>query len=431
MMAFEADRMTGLVLKDENVLPERDVVLEEYNMRVANNPDARLTEQAMAALYLNHPYGRPVIGWHHEIEKLTREDALAFYKRFYAPNNATLVIAGDVDAQEIRPRSKRPSARCRRSPPFRRLASVRRNRCRSRRGRSRLPILASNNPSCDAIISRLRTTAAAAKPGAGCARAIDWRRQQLLSLPRAGRRQAARRQRQRLLSGHRARSDPFSIAAAPKPGVSFAEVEQAIDAVIANLTTNPSPPRTSNGEEPVDRAGDLRQDNQATLARWYGAAVTVGLSVDDIRNWPDRIRAVTAAQVRDAAQKWLSRTQSVTGYLIKDTTPKREEKGREINPNRRGAPHPSPPMLRIDLLRHQSFVRSAKIQHLVTPGGIEAWFVQDATVPLVAMEYAFAGGATQDPADKPGVATWSPACSTKAPAISTPRPSMNGSTAAP
>ncbi|WP_199763383.1 M16 family metallopeptidase, partial [Bradyrhizobium guangdongense] len=103
MMEFEADRMTGLVLKDENVLPERDVVLEEYNMRVANNPDARLNEQIMAALYLNHPYGRPVIGWHQEIEKLDREDALAFYRRFYAPNNAILVIAGDVDAAEIRP----------------------------------------------------------------------------------------------------------------------------------------------------------------------------------------------------------------------------------------------------------------------------------------------------------------------------------------
>src|ERR1700757_2684502 len=103
MMEFEADRMTGLILKDENVLPERDVVLEEYNMRVANNPDARLTEQIMAALYLNHPYGRPVIGWHHEIEKLTREEALAFYRRFYAPNNAILVIAGDVTADEVRP----------------------------------------------------------------------------------------------------------------------------------------------------------------------------------------------------------------------------------------------------------------------------------------------------------------------------------------
>src|SRR5215470_9466806 len=103
MMEFEADRMTGLVLKDENVLPERHVVLEEYNMRVANNPDARLNEQIMAALYLNHPYGRPVIGWHQEIEKLDREDALAFYKRFYAPNNAILVIAGDVEVKDIRP----------------------------------------------------------------------------------------------------------------------------------------------------------------------------------------------------------------------------------------------------------------------------------------------------------------------------------------
>src|SRR5262245_29418781 len=103
MVEFEADRMTGLILKDENVLPERDVVLEEFNMRVANNPDARLTEQIMAALYLNHPYGRPVIGWRQEIEKLDREDALAFYKRFYAPNNAILIVAGDVETNEVRP----------------------------------------------------------------------------------------------------------------------------------------------------------------------------------------------------------------------------------------------------------------------------------------------------------------------------------------
>src|SRR5260370_4887290 len=91
MIEFEADLMTGLILKDENVLPERDVVLEEFNMRVANNPEARLVEQIMAALYLNHPYGRPVIGWHQEIEKLDREDALAFYRRFYAPNKAIVI----------------------------------------------------------------------------------------------------------------------------------------------------------------------------------------------------------------------------------------------------------------------------------------------------------------------------------------------------
>src|SRR5258707_6015066 len=102
MMEFEADRMTGLILKDENVLPELNVVLEEQNMRVANNPAARLGEQMEAALYLNHPYGRPVIGWRHEIEQLDREGALEVYRRFYSPNNAILVVAGGVTPEEIR-----------------------------------------------------------------------------------------------------------------------------------------------------------------------------------------------------------------------------------------------------------------------------------------------------------------------------------------
>jgi zinc protease len=120
----------------------------------------------------------------------------------------------------------------------------------------------------------------------------------------------------------------FAISASPKSGVSFAEVEQVIDGVIADIAQNPV------------RAEDLErvktqliaeaiyaQDNQAVLARWYGGALTTGLSIEDIRSWPDRIRAVTAAQVQQAAQKWLEKKRSVTGYLIKDTaTAKREEK---------------------------------------------------------------------------------------------------------
>src|SRR6202046_1188588 len=102
MMAFEADRITGLVLNDDVVRPELNVVLEEQNMRIANNPNSRLAEQMDAALYLNHPYGRPTIGWRPEIEKLDRDDALAFYRRFYSPNNAIVVVAGDVTADEVK-----------------------------------------------------------------------------------------------------------------------------------------------------------------------------------------------------------------------------------------------------------------------------------------------------------------------------------------
>src|SRR5438477_1658991 len=102
LMEFEADRMTGLVLTDEVVRPELAVVLEEQNMRIANNPGARLEVQMDAALFLNHPYHRPIIGWRQQIEALTREDALHFYKRFYTPNNAILIVAGDVTAEQVK-----------------------------------------------------------------------------------------------------------------------------------------------------------------------------------------------------------------------------------------------------------------------------------------------------------------------------------------
>jgi zinc protease len=329
MMEFEADRMTGLVLKDENVLPERDVVLEEFNMRVANNPDARLTEQIMAALYLNHPYGRPVIGWHQEIEKLDREDALAFYRRFYAPNNAILVIAGDVEAKDVRPMVERTFGEVAAQPaiPAQRL-------------RPQEPVPAAprtvtlSDPRVEQPgLRRYYLVPSAATAAAGESPALDVLAQLMGNGANSYLYRALVVERPLAVSasaGYQGTSlDPtqFMISVSPKPGVEFAQIEQVVDSVIADVGQN------------TVRAEDLErvktqliaeaiyaQDNQATLARWYGGALTTGLSIDDIRSWPDRIRAVTAEQVRDAAQKWLDKKRSVTGYLIKDTTPKREEK---------------------------------------------------------------------------------------------------------
>src|SRR5690606_30429757 len=102
MMEFEADRMTNLVLTDEVIGPERDVIIEERNSRVENDPSALLGEEVNATLYQNHPYRIPVIGWMHEIAQLNRADAIDFYRRYYAPNNAVLVVAGDVDPADVR-----------------------------------------------------------------------------------------------------------------------------------------------------------------------------------------------------------------------------------------------------------------------------------------------------------------------------------------
>jgi zinc protease len=329
MMEFEADRMTGLILKDENVLPERDVVLEEYNMRVANNPEARLAEQIMAALYLNHPYGRPVIGWHQEIEKLDRDDALAFYRRFYAPNNAILVIAGDVEAGDVRPMVEQTFGQVAPQPaiPARRL-----------RPQEPEPVAPRTVTLADPHVEQpslrryyLVPSAATAAPGESPA--LDVLAQLMGGGSNSYLYRALVVERPLAVStsaGYQGTSldaTQFSISVAPKPGVEFSQIEPVIDSVIAEVLQNPV------------RAEDLErvktqliaeaiyaQDNQATLARWYGGALTTGLNIADIRSWPDRIRAVTAGQVRDAAQKWLDKKRSVTGYLIKDPTPKREEK---------------------------------------------------------------------------------------------------------
>jgi len=333
MMEFEADRMTGLILKDENVLPERDVVLEEYNMRVANNPEARLTEQIMAALYLNHPYGRPVIGWHHEIEKLTRDDALAFYRRFYAPNNAILVIAGDVEPAEIRPMVERTYGKvaAQASIPARRI-----------RPQEPEPTAARTVTLSDPQVEQptvkryyLLPSAATAAPGESAALDVLAQlmgggsnsylyRALVVDRPLAVGASAA-------YQGTSLDDTQFSISAAPKPGVSFGQVEQVIDEVIARIAQNPA------SSEDLERVKTqliaeaiYAQDNQATMARWYGGALTTGLGIEDIRSWPDRIRAVTADQVRQAARQWLDKKRSVTGYLIKDikdtAAAKREEK---------------------------------------------------------------------------------------------------------
>jgi zinc protease len=102
MMQMESDRMTNLRISEEDVATERDVILEERNQRVGISPAALFREQRGAAQYLNHPYGTPVIGWADEVRQLGRDDALSFYDAYYAPNNAILVVAGDVDPQEVR-----------------------------------------------------------------------------------------------------------------------------------------------------------------------------------------------------------------------------------------------------------------------------------------------------------------------------------------
>jgi zinc protease len=323
MMALEADRMTGLVLTDDVVRPELNVVLEEQNMRVANNPAGRLGEQIDAALYLNHPYGRPVIGWRHEIEQLTRDDALAFYRRFYTPNNAVVIVAGDVTADEVKADAEatygKVAIRAEIAPRNRPKEPV--------QEASRTVTLADSRVEQPSLTrDYLVPSESTAKPGES--EALDV----LAHVIGSG---ANSRMYRTLVvdkgialnagayySGTALDYGKFGVYGSPKPGVTLHQVEDGIDAILADVIAH------GVTADELDRAKTrliadavYAQDNQATLARWYGAAIACGETVAMVRAWPDQIRAVTADAVQDAAKQWLDRRRSVTGYLVKSLQP--------------------------------------------------------------------------------------------------------------
>jgi len=320
VMAFEADRMTGLILNDDNVRPELSVVLEEWNMRVGNSPDARLGEQMTAALYVNHPYEKPVIGWHHEIEKLDREDALAFYRRFYTPNNAVVVVTGDVTAEEVKKVAEQTYGAVKpRADIAPRVRPQEPEPSAIRQVTVADPRVAQPTLERSYLVPCYRT----AKPGEG--EALDVlahilgsgstsRLYRFLVAERGLATNAAA-----YYSGTSFDPTRFGVSVTPQPNVTLPQLETDLDQVIAEIAEKGvTPEELTRAKSRMIADAVYAQDNQATLARWYGAALTTGATIDDVRAWPDRIRAVTADAVRDAAQTWLQKQRSVTGYLVKE-----------------------------------------------------------------------------------------------------------------
>jgi zinc protease len=323
VMAFEADRMTGLVLTDENVLPERDVVLEERRSRTDSDPASLLSEASQAALFANHPYRNPIIGWEHEIRQLNRKDALEFYRRHYAPNNAILVIAGDVTEKDVRPLAEKffgaiparadvkPRVRPEEPEPLaHRLVEYKDARVKQPQ-LSRMYLVPSY---------RL------AKPGE--AEALDILAHILGSgsLSRLYRAlvvdQGIAVSAGSWYNGTVFDQARFGVYATPKPGTSFEQIEAAIDAAIAKIAKDGvDQPELERAKTRLIADSVYAQDNQSRLARMYGAGLTVGATVEEIKAWPDQIRSVTADAVRDAAKKWLELRRAVTSRLSPPPNP--------------------------------------------------------------------------------------------------------------
>lgn len=319
VMLFEADRMANLVLSDDKVRPELQVVLEERRMRIDNDPSARLGEVVQASLFMNHPYRKPVIGWRPEIERLTREDALAFYNRYYTPNNAILIVAGDVKADEVRALAEETYGKvARRAAPGARRRPVEPE-----------PIAARDATLHDARVQQpnlrryyLAPSYRTGKPGE--AEALD------IAAEMLGGGATSLLYRELVIEKHVATSvaawyrgtdyddASFGIYAVPRPGVSLEALAQAVDEAMQRfLAAEPDAQEVGRVKDRLVAELIYSQDSQAMLARLYGTALATGLSVKDVAEWPSRVMAVPAAKVLSVARAFLKPERSVTGYLQK------------------------------------------------------------------------------------------------------------------
>jgi zinc protease len=318
MMEMEADRMRGLVLSDEDVETERNVVLEERNSRTENNPGALFSEQRMAALYLNHPYGVPIIGWKHEIEQLNREDAFAFYQRYYAPNNAILVVAGDVDPDAVYELAKeyygvleptegltarnRPTEPPQLSPRRLEYSDVR----VAQPYIIRTYLAPERNPGDQKTAAALAVLAQLLG-GSGLTSVMG----QKLQLE-----QKTALHVSAFYDGLSLDKSGFGLVVVPAEDVSLTEAEDAMDAVLAGfLEEGPDQTHLDRIKSQIRASEIYAQDSMQSAARRYGEALTSGLTIEDVNDWPDILQAVTSEDVMAAANLVFDRRQSVTGWL--------------------------------------------------------------------------------------------------------------------
>jgi zinc protease len=338
MMQLESDRMTGLWLSDAEVLPEREVILEERSLRTDNNPAARLEEGVQASLYQNHPYGVPIIGWEHEIKSLSTEDALDFYGRHYAPNNAILIVSGDITAEELKPLAEKyygvlPAGdvplRLRPHEPDQKTA--RRVVLKDKRVRqpswSRTYLApsyasATNPGSASALkeekVSPYALDVLAEILGGGATSRLY--RSLVMGQGVTGKGVAA--SAGAYYDGDRLDGGSFTIYGTPLPGGGLAVLEKAMTKELHGLLEGEvSGDEVEKARQRLRAEAIYARDSLFNPGRVLGVALTTGRSVADVEAWPERITAVTTDEVLAAARAVLRDEISVTGELLPEAVP--------------------------------------------------------------------------------------------------------------
>lgn len=323
MMRMESDRMRNIRLTPANIETERDVIIEERNQRTENNAGALFSEQMRAVQYHNHRYGVPIIGWMHEMQTLDMADALSFYEIYYSPNNAILVVSGDVEPENVKELAERyygvipanldlPERERTVEPPQtaeRRLVFRDPRVAQPYISRSYLAPERNSGDQEEAAALTLLAEVLGGGTTSYLTEKLQFDTQVVVYSSVYYR-------------GSSLDDTTFNMIVVPAPGVTLQEAEDAMDAAVAQfLKDGVDPEKLARLKKQLRAQQIYARDNVDGIAQRYGSALTTGLNVEDVQAWPDILQAVTAEDIIAAANKVIRRETSVTGWLVQDQEP--------------------------------------------------------------------------------------------------------------
>lgn len=320
MMQMEADRMRNIRLTEQDISTERGVILEERNQRTENNPRALFGEQMNAAQFINHRYGIPIIGWRHEMEELDMEDVMSFYRTNYSPNNAILVITGDVDPAEVKRLAEKHYGVIPSNPDL-----TERQRSQEPPQNAERRLIFRDARVAQPYIQR-SYLAPERNPGEQEEAAALYLFSELLG---GGTTSYLNEKLQfdtqtavytgAFYGGTSLDKTTFDLIVVPSEGVSLEEAEAAMDEAIAAFITEGVDLEDLDRIKMQLRASQIyARDNVDGIGNRYGRALTSGLTVEDVQAWPQVLQAVTPEQIIAVAKDVLRPEASVTGWLMRD-----------------------------------------------------------------------------------------------------------------
>lgn len=316
-MGYEADRMHNLILSDEVIEPEKKVILEERRSRIDSEPRSILQEAVEATLFKHHPYGTPIIGWQNEMLGLTKEDAIAFYDKFYSPNNAVLIVAGDVEPGEVIALAKKTYGKVER-----RVEDIVRKRVEEP-----VPVTSRIINYEDPRVTKPSFSRMYLVPSYIGANKKEAASLELLASILGGS-SSSRLYKSLVLEKEISTSagawyqggahdmTKFGFYASPRGDEKIEDVESAVDEVLAQvLKDGIIQTELDKARNNLLKSAIFDRDSQTNMARLYGTVLSIGGDLDDINLWPEQLAAVTVEDVNAITKKYLRKNRSVTAFL--------------------------------------------------------------------------------------------------------------------